>query len=44
MHSEDGEEDLAGTSARYGVLPTIVGIALAGGLIWFMFELADGFA
>ena len=44
MHSEDGEEDLKGTTTYYGKLPTIAGILLAGGLIWMMFALADGFA
>jgi hypothetical protein len=44
MHDEEGEEDLGNVSAYYGVLPTIAGILFAGGLIWFMFTLADGFA
>ena len=44
MHSEDGEEDLGGVTSRYGILPTIAGILIAGGLIWMMFALADGFA
>lgn len=43
MHSEDGEEDLK-ISAYYGALPTIAGALFAGGVIWFMFSLADGFA
>lgn len=43
MHSEDGEEDLK-ISNYYGILPAVVGILFAGGLIWFMFSLADGFA
>ena len=43
MHSEDGEEDLK-VSNYYGPLPMIVGFLFAGGLIWFMFSLADGFA
>ena len=43
MHTEDGDDDteLAG---RYGVWPTIAGVLFAGGLIWLMFALADGFA
>ncbi|MEM7060774.1 MAG: hypothetical protein AAF557_24605 [Pseudomonadota bacterium] len=44
MHTEDGEEDLKSTSGYYGPLPTFAGILIAGGLIWFMFTLADGFA
>ena len=44
MHSEDGEEDLHSISDYYGALPTIAGVLIAGGLIWFMFALADGFA
>ena len=43
MHSEDGEEDLK-ISNYYGVAPAIFGVLFAGGLIWFMFSLADGFA
>ncbi|MDH3666217.1 MAG: hypothetical protein OEN23_04725 [Paracoccaceae bacterium] len=44
MHSEDGEEDLRGIGAYYGVAPAIAGALFAAGLIWFMFTLADGFA
>jgi len=44
MHTEDGEEDLKSTSGYYGALPTFAGILIAAALIWFMFELADGFA
>lgn len=44
MHDEEGEEDLGGIAAYYGILPTIAGLAFAAGLIWFMFEVADGFA
>ena len=43
MHSEDGEEDLK-ISAYYGIVPTIVGVLFAAGLVWLMFALADGFA
>ena len=44
MHDEEGEEDLGNIGATYGVLPTFAGVVFAAGLIWFMFELADGFA
>ncbi len=44
MHDDEGEEDLGDIGAYYGVAPTIAGILIAGGVIWFMFELADGFA
>ncbi len=43
MHSEDSEEDKK-VSNYYGVAPMIAGLLFAGGLIWFMFRLADGFA
>ena len=44
MHSEDGEEDLKHIGGYYGILPTIIGLAFAAGLIAFMFAVADGFA
>lgn len=44
MHDEEGEEDLKGIPAYYGKIPTIAGILIAGGLIWMMFALADGFS
>jgi len=43
MHSEDGEEDLK-ASNTYGPATSIAGILFAGGLIWMMFALADGFS
>lgn len=42
MHAED-EED-ARVSSYYGFWPSLVGLLLAAGIIWFMFALADGFA
>ena len=44
MHTEDGNEGDSHVSGYYGLAPTIIGVAFAGGLIWFMFALADGFA
>ncbi len=44
MHSEDGEEDLKGIGAYYGIAPAIASLVFAAALIWFMFALADGFA
>ena len=41
MHSDDDDPK---TIHRYGPLPMVVGALLAGGLIWFMFALADGFS
>ena len=41
MQTDDDQENI---SAFYGLLPTLAGFAFAGGLIWFMFWLADGFA
>ncbi|MEM1298980.1 MAG: hypothetical protein AAGH68_06825 [Pseudomonadota bacterium] len=43
MHSEDGEEDLK-VANYYGPITRIAGILFAGGIMWFMFALADGFA
>ena len=43
MHSEDGEEDLK-ISTYYGIAPAVVGILFGGGVIWFMFAVADGFS
>ncbi len=43
MQGGDDEED-AKISNYYGAAPTIIGILFAGGVIWFMFALADGFA
>lgn len=44
MHDEEGEEDLGGIANYYGVAPAIVGLLVAAGVIWFMFEYAAGFA
>ena len=44
MHTEDGDDESGPASNYYGVWPTIVGLAVAGGLTWFMFRMADGFA
>ncbi|MEM1164029.1 MAG: hypothetical protein AAGJ28_24115 [Pseudomonadota bacterium] len=44
MHTDDDDEETGRISAYYGVVPTIAGILFAGGLIWFMFAIADGFA
>ena len=44
MHTEDGDEDSAAISNYYWIWPGIVGVLLAGGLTWYMFHLADGFA
>lgn len=43
MHSEDGDQDTE-IASRFGIWPTLAGAALASGLIWLMFSLADGFA
>ncbi|MEO1492763.1 MAG: hypothetical protein AAFV19_11475 [Pseudomonadota bacterium] len=43
MHIGD-DEDGRNISETYGIWPAIIGLVLAGGLIWFMFALADGFA
>lgn len=43
MHNDDSDEE-RGVSNYYGVAPVIAGVLFAGGLIWFMFTLADGFA
>ncbi|MEL7001051.1 MAG: hypothetical protein AAFP68_22630 [Pseudomonadota bacterium] len=44
MHSEDGDDDGHKISGYYGIWPGVFGAVIAGGLIWFMFALADGFA